>query len=317
MKNDRESIGLNLTGGLGNQLFQLAAAMSLAGDRKVYVEKSIGLPRTQSDGRSDAEAFEFPDSVYFALPREAPRTIKKFLNLSLRLGISSSRNRNKFGSKPINLLSSAVLSVYLGTWRKIVTPRGIGYAPIDLPTRPYLVGYFQSYKWPDEVYAELMSIKLREFGSDFQSHAELARVERPILVHVRLGDYVSIDSFGIPSQTYYEKAISYILENSDLKNIWLFSNEPQKAINMLPEWARRQVRIIPESSLTPAETLELMRHCHAFVIANSTFSWWGAYLSYNQDSLKVGPTPWFKGEPSPKDIIPESWKTFEAFKELT
>jgi hypothetical protein len=74
--------------------------------------------------------------------------------------------------------------------------------------------------------------------------------------------------------------------------------------------------VIPDSGFAPAETLELMRHCHAYVIANSTFSWWGAYLSYNFDSIKVGPTPWFKGEPSPKDIIPRSWKTFQAFEEF-
>ena len=291
--------------------------MSLAGDRKVYVEKSIGLPRRQPDGKSDIEAFDFPRSVYFVLPQEAPRIIKKFLNLALRLGISGSRNRNKFGSKPINLLSSFVLSIYLRSWRKIVTPRGIGYAPIDLPPRPYLVGYFQSYKWPDEIHAELMSIKLKKCGLDFEGLAELADIEKPILVHVRLGDYVSIDSFGIPSQTYYEKAISYILDHSNLNNIWLFSNEPEKAIELLPEWTRKRVRIIPESSMSPAETLQLMRHCHAFVIANSTFSWWGAYLAYNQDSIKIAPKPWFKGEPSPKDIIPESWKTFEAFEELS
>lgn len=317
MRMSKNSVTLNLTGGLGNQIFQLAAAVALAGKEKIYVEKSIGSPRKQPDGSSDVEAFKWPSNVYFSPTREAPRIVKKFLNISLRLGISSSRNRNKFGSKHINRLSSLALSLYLGSWRNIVTPRGIGYAPIDLPKRSFLVGYFQSYKWPDEVYPELMSITLSESGSEFLSFVELAKTEKPMLVHIRLGDYVSIDTFGIPSADYYREAIGYILANSKLNKIWLFSNEPEKAVRLLPEFARGLVRIIPESSLTPAETLELMRHCYAFVIANSTFSWWGAYLSYNRDSLKVGPTPWFKGEPSPKDIIPESWKTFEAFKELT
>ena len=101
-----------------------------------------------------------------------------------------------------------------------------------------------------------------------------------------------------------------------MKTIWLFSNEPEEALGLLPETSHKQIRIIPDSGWTPAETLELMRHCHAYVIANSTFSWWGAYLSYNQKSLRVGPNPWFKGEASPKDIIPESWKTFQAFEEF-
>ena len=161
-----------------------------------------------------------------------------------------------------------------------------------------------------------MSINLKNLKPEFVNLVELARVEKPILVHVRLGDYVSIDSFGIPNKKYYENAITYILENSQLKTIWLFSNEPEKALNFLPESSKKQIRVISDSGWTPAETLELMRHCHAYVIANSTFSWWGAYLSYNQKSLRVGPTPWFKGEASPKDIIPESWKTFQAFEEF-
>jgi hypothetical protein len=161
-----------------------------------------------------------------------------------------------------------------------------------------------------------MSIKVKKPQPEFQRFVDLAKVEKPILVHVRLGDYLSIDTFGIPSQEYYRQAITYILANSTLNNIWLFSNEPDKAIAMLPESFRVQIRVVPDSGLTPAETLELMRHCHSYVIANSTFSWWGAYLSYNLESIKVGPTPWFKGEPSPKDIIPGSWKTFQAFEEF-
>jgi hypothetical protein len=316
MKIDKETLALNLTGGLGNQLFQLAAAMACAGQGKLYIEKSIGLPRSQPDGTSDIEAFQLPNNVFFSTKREAPRLIKKILNVSLRLGISSSRNKNRYGSKPINLISSLGLSLYLGFWRNIVTPRGIGYAPLDLPNRSFLVGYFQSYKWPDIVYEDLMVMKLKRVQPEFQRYVELAKTEKPILVHVRLGDYVSIGTFGIPSKKYYENAINYILDNSQLKTIWLFSNEPEEALGLLPKNSRKQIRIIPDSGLTPAETLELMRHCHAYVIANSTFSWWGAYLSYNQKSLTVGPTPWFKGEASPKDIIPESWKTFQAFEEF-
>jgi hypothetical protein len=316
MRLSKSTVSINLTGGLGNQLFQIAAALALANGNSIFVEKSIGQPRTQPNGDSDIEAFVLPRGIIFGETKEAPKFIKKFLNISLRFGISSSRNMNRFGSRTLNFISSLGLSLYLGNWRNIVTPRGIGYAPVDLPKSSFLVGYFQSYKWSQTVFAELMSIKLKTIRSEFQRFVELAEAERPILVHVRLGDYVSIDTFGIPSKSYYERALTYILKNSNLNKIWLFSNEPEKAANLLPEWAQSKIRIIPDSSLTPAETLELMRHCHAFVIANSTFSWWGAYLSYNRDSLKIGPTPWFKGEPSPKDIIPESWKTFDAFEEL-
>jgi hypothetical protein len=313
---DKATIMVNLTGGLGNQLFQLAAAMSLSEGKNIFVEKSIGLPRKQTNGQADIEAFELPKTIVFGSPGEAPRILKKFLNLCLRLGISSSRNNTKRGSKFLNKASSLFLSLYLGSWRNIVTPHGIGFAPIILPKHPFLVGYFQSYKWPDSVYSELMQFGLKEIRPEVRSFEKIAIEEKPILVHVRLGDYVSIDTFGIPSERYYKDAISYILENTSLGKIWLFSNEPDKALKLLPEFLESQIRIIPEDEFSPAETLELMRHCHAYVIGNSTFSWWGAYLSYNSNSLRVGPTPWFKGEPSPMDIIPSTWKTIHAFEEF-
>jgi hypothetical protein len=314
---DKNIMVVNLTGGLGNQLFQLAAAMALSDGKNIYVEKSIGQPRKQANGEADVEAFELPSRITFGGAHEASRIVKRVLNLSLRVGISSSRNRTKRGSVLLNKVSSLFLSLYLRKWRDIVTPSGIGFAPISLPKRPFLVGYFQSFKWPDKVYLELTQIKLKHVRLEVQDFREKAAIEKPILVHVRLGDYISIDSFGIPSREYYQEAINYILDNTPLNKIWLFSNEPEKAAKFLPDSIQSYIRVIPESEFSPAETMELMRYCHAYVIGNSTFSWWGAYLSYNSKSLKVGPTPWFKGEPSPKDIIPKTWKTIRAFEEFT
>lgn len=316
MKLSKSTVVLNLTGGLGNQLFQIAAGLALSENKFVLVEKSIGEPRIQTNGDADVEAFDLPTRISFGRRKEAPRIIKKFLNLSLRGGISSSRNLNRKGSKVINKVSSFCLSLYLQEWRNIVTPQGIGFAPVILPSKPFLVGYFQSYKWPDTVYSELMGIRLKQTTVELQELILSADREQPIMVHVRLGDYVSIESFGIPNRKYYSDALEYIIESTSLKNVWLFSNEPEKAKDWLPEEYKSNIRIISDSAFTPAETLELMRHCHGYVIANSTFSWWGAYLSYNRLSAKVGPNPWFRGEPSPKDIIPESWRTFQAFEEM-
>jgi hypothetical protein len=317
LRSSKSTVRLNLTGGLGNQLFQIAAALALSQEKRIFVEKSIGQPRTQPSGVSDVEAFDLPGRVVFGETKEAPRTIKRILNLSLRGGISSSRNISRRGSKLINKVSSLCLSLYLKEWRNIVTPQGIGFAPLIMPRNPFLVGYFQSYKWPETVYSELMSIRLKKTTPELQELISSAKNNKPIMVHVRLGDYVSIDSFGIPSRKYYNEAIRYIIESTSLQNIWLFSNEPEKARKWLPKEYESHILVISDSAFTPAETLEIMRHCHGYVIANSTFSWWGAYLSYNNLSLKVGPNPWFRGEPSPKDIIPESWKTFQAFEELT
>jgi hypothetical protein len=74
------------------------------------------------------------------------------------------------------------------------------------------------------------------------------------------------------------------------------------------------VSVIGENGLNPAETLELMRHGSAYVIANSTFSWWAAFLSYQSGCTKIMPAPWFQNMPSPIGIKPQDWIEIEFLK---
>jgi len=312
-KPSKNQVALNLTGGLGNQLFQLAAAIYLANGKEIFVDKSIGEPRGSNSIHADIEDFRLPNQVVFSTAKPARRLIKRFVHLALRFGISSSRNSNKIGAAWINRISSVVLSLHLGTFRRITTSRGIGYAEVTMPQRPYLVGYFQSYKWAQEIESELNSIRLRHERPQLLEYVNLANTEKPLMVHIRLGDYTSISTFGIPTAKYYEIGIRTLIQSIPQAKIWLFSNDRTAALELIPQEHRETLRIIPDQDFSPAETLELMRHCHNYLIANSTFSWWGAFLSYNKESRVIAPQPWFQGEESPKDILPLNWKSIPAF----
>jgi len=63
---------------------------------------------------------------------------------------------------------------------------------------------------------------------------------------------------------------------------------------------------------SPTATLQAMRFGRGYIIANSTFSWWGAYLSMTENAPVYAPSPWFKGMRSPEDLLPPHWKIVDS-----
>ena len=99
----------------------------------------------------------------------------------------------------------------------------------------------------------------------------------------------------------------------DYGKIWIFTNEQEEAVHYLPEWVIENCRWIPEIGGSAAQTLEVMRHGVGYVIANSTYSWWGAFLSYTANPKVIAPTPWFHLMETPTLITPIFWKTIHAW----
>jgi len=149
-------------------------------------------------------------------------------------------------------------------------------------------------------------LELKEASTFLAEHQTLAKVEKPLVVHIRLGDYKMEENFGILSEKYYE-CLNELWEGGSFGKIWMFSDEPEIAIEKIPKKLRGEVRIINDKSEVPAVTLEVMRLGHGYVIANSSLSWWGAMLSKNTNPIVIPPNPWFKSMPEPKNLIPEGW----------
>jgi hypothetical protein len=176
------------------------------------------------------------------------------------------------------------------------------------------VGYFQSSKVCENpiVKSELMEMKIARPSEKFLELESSARETTPIVVHIRLGDYLLENSFGIPSSKYYATGIQYLLDSTSNSSIWLFSNNPLRALDLIPSKFRGMVFVVPDEALSSAETLELMRFGSAYVIANSTFSWWGAMLSHTKNAPVIIPVPWFKSGKDPEGICPENWIQINA-----
>jgi glycosyltransferase involved in cell wall biosynthesis len=304
---------ISLTGGLGNQLFQFAAASAVAKRSLPGLITELGIPRVAESG--EADLFEYNLDQFGVEMHTGPATQfeQKVAGYGLRMGVSPKKfEKNLFIAKLLRRVISVVLSSFLGKSSRIQIGQGVGYYKIeDTDSRSLLIGYFQSYKWvqTEGVLERFQNLTLRK-NSTFLTEMEAKALGKKILcVHIRLGDYKSESKFGILDVSYYQSALDSISEKIDFSEIWIFSDEP----NLAKELYRLESGVptfwIEKQNVSSAETLEVMRLCSGFVIANSSFSWWAAMLSHNKNSVVVAPSKWFRGMEDPIDLIPAIWET--------
>jgi hypothetical protein len=209
----------------------------------------------------------------------------------------------------VRFLSDIVNSFFERRITRVLSPRNLGWDPEfanRMSKHQTLYGYYQSCNF-SKTHNHIFDLKLSDESKELLTYKELAKAEEPLVLHVRLGDYRGEDSFGILSPEYYSNAIEIALTRISVKNIWIFSDEPDTVRDFIRVPNELKVRVIPNVGDSSAETLELMRSGKGFIIGNSSFSWWGAYLRHDRNAPVFAPDPWFKGKIQPNEIVPEDW----------
>jgi hypothetical protein len=158
----------------------------------------------------------------------------------------------------------------------------------------------------------MREIRIENPGLGLIEYMALAKLESPLIVHVRLGDYKNEKDFGLPSEEYYAHAVRLLMKTDTYSKIWLFPDEPELARNRIPSEFRALVRVIEEIDNSPASTLELIKYGKGYVIVNSSFSWWGAFLAHYNLAKVIAPSPWFSNLDNPVDFIPKTWIQLSA-----
>jgi hypothetical protein len=177
----------------------------------------------------------------------------------------------------------------------------------------FLKGYWQSERYFQEIAPILRQELTFKAAPDQENQAMLQRIDscQSIVLHVRRGDYLgtrkSHTVHGVCSADYYASAIAYLRERVKDPHCFVFSDDPQ--------WVADHLRLAIPSILVSHnvgkqnhEDLRLMSRGKNFIIANSSFSWWGAWLSTHPGKQIIAPRRWYQSSPVlTHDLIPKTW----------
>jgi len=177
----------------------------------------------------------------------------------------------------------------------------------------YLDGYWQTEKYfkdIEEIIRKEFTLK-NPFNKIVSGIAEKISETNSVSLHIRRGDYVedkiTNQLHGVCSLDYYLKAINRILEKVSKPSFFIFSDDI--------EWAKNNLKLnypiifVSNNSIKDGEELLLMSKCKYNIIANSSFSWWGAWLNQNPQKIVIAPKQWFKDSSiKTDDLIPDSWQ---------
>lgn len=285
----------NLIGGLGNQLFQYAAGYAVA--RQLNAD--LRICTDMFDGFRLHNGFELTRVFAINPPNATEADLRDCLGPW----------RNPLVRKLIGRYTS-------GIWRNkraFFQPDPPKWVDVPLLESPvYLQGNWQSEHFFASVANELRSTfvfrsRPSEVNSDW-----MERIESCISVsmHVRRGDYTSVKNTHIYSQCtadYYSAAMDYIIAREPSARFFVFSDDPVWARSLFAN-SHRPVEIVDHNRGDESyNDMRLMSHCYHSVLANSTFSWWAAWLGERPGKIVIAPARWYLRPEMEINLIPPRW----------
>jgi hypothetical protein len=179
----------------------------------------------------------------------------------------------------------------------------------------YLMGYWQSFRYFESIRTELLNeIKpAADLSSHYQRYLDQIKNSISAMVHIRRGDYVHLSAaakvHGFLGLEYYQTGMSLLLEKNSSVQFFVFSDDLEWVKVNLPYSERICfIESSPEKS-APAQELFLMTQCQKHLIANSSLSWWGAWLSTSSNPQVIAPKNWTNNHSKNWDaLIPPQWQ---------
>ena len=265
---------VKIIGGLGNQMFQYAFALDLSlKGYKVYIDIS-SFKNYKLHGGYKIDKYDLKKNI-----RSIRNTFQSFLIEKLLCKVIRYEKLNFFDFKSVN-----------EKYKNI-----------------FFKGYFQNEKYFISNRAELLKcFKPKKISLKCLKIENKIRKKKFCSIHIRRGDYLSSSNqkvHGLLSMDYYNSAINLMIKNN-YTNFFVFSDDI--------EWCKQNINFVKakiifhDQVLENYEDLYLMSKCSSNIIANSSFSWWGAWLNENQDKIIIAPKMWLISDPG-ADVIPKTW----------
>lgn len=287
---------IKLQGGLGNQMFQYAFATILAKkkDSTLLIDTDF-FKRVEKKPGFTPRSFEL--NIFENAYLEANQIqLSSFFNLSFLDKIKRKLKLN---------------------YPKIYNESFFGFnqTALNIKTPVYLNGYFQSYKYYkayEETIHQLFVFHTDKLDTRNKELLSIIKNTNTISVHLRRGDYVedkmTQEFHGCCSQEYYSEAITLLVDRFKDFTLVFFSDDTN--------WVKEQFGNLPYPKLFIDNNCDdndwidmlLMSSCQHNIIANSSFSWWAAWLNKNTDKTVIAPKEWFKKkELNIVSLIPDEW----------
>jgi hypothetical protein len=285
-----------LTTGLGNNLFQYANGRAVAIRNNVTLKLDISKANIENlQGTYQLNVFNIVESIAS----------------STEIGQIIGSNKRNVARRVYDFIQYC-LPYYK---RKKFVERHFHFDPniFKIPGKVYLIGYWQSEKY----FKDIEGLLRKEFtiraapNSTNKIMLGLINQCEAVSLHIRRGDYItnsgSNQYHGVCSLNYYRNAVQKLVQVIKNPNFFVFSDDL--------EWAKQNLKLeYPVTYVTQNgierdyEDLLLMSQCKHHIIANSSFSWWGAWLNQNPNKIIIAPQKWFN-DPSinTDDLIPDGW----------
>lgn len=281
-------------GGLGNQMFQYAFACML---KEKYHQGRI---------LADFSAYDSEDKSGIRVPR--------ILQLNTDITIANEHSLNevkmfhhRVKSKPLYKMCLGLEGVlnkrYYLEWNRAYI------CPERLLSYQYYDGYWQSWRYLKGLENTLYeAFTLRKIpGEKTQNAIKKFSAINSVMLGIRRGDYLKDQKhFGIFDAEYYYHCMDYIQQKIENPVFIIFSNDI--------EWVKKNMDFrkysvkyrLKNEQDSDTEELMVMASCKHFIIVNSTYQWWGAWLSKKPEKIVIAPEKWFSDD-KPIDIVPPGW----------
>lgn len=290
---------IKLMGGLGNQMFQYATGRALADHHHVALK--LDITGYAEDPLRKYELSLMNIRAEIATPKEL-RTVgtRSVTKLFWTPFVKNIFSKKRFNNRSLYFKEKSFM-----------------FDPEIRNLKPpiYLEGYWQSERYFSNIFSALQSDFSLKISLDKLNQVILNKIisSNAVSLHVRRGDYVSNPTtaqyHGVCPMDYYREAIDYMAKNTVNPHFFVFSDDmPWVTDNLRIDHPRTLVQVNGEDR--GAFDMVLMKSCRHHIIANSSFSWWGAWLNPNKEKIVVAPKRWFnQANIDTHDLLPEKWVT--------
>lgn len=280
----------HLKGGLGNQMFQYACGYSLAKEyissNKLDISYYSKIPSNHTKREFELSQFNISSPI------------------AKELEIEKIKKQKIYNSKLIANITSKIYTIFTGIY-----PIEKHFGVINL----YIDGYFQSEKffieYREDILKEFSLKKSLETNEYKEVVKKIKFSKNTISMHIRRGDYVTdvktAKHHGVLGTEYYQEALEII--NIENPVIYIFSDDI--------DWVKENFKFLPKNTyfvskhkFSSAQEIILMSLCKHNIVANSSFSWWGAWLNKNEDKIVIAPKRWTQSLLAVNtSITPKNW----------